>query len=78
MTDIIRLAWARFGIITGAIGDVQGRAVVTLFYWTVFVPFALLSRLTSDPLRLRGEHAKPHWIERPPVGVSLEEAREQG
>ncbi|MBK8026140.1 MAG: hypothetical protein IPK19_33330 [Chloroflexi bacterium] len=78
MSDIVRLAWARFGIITGAIGDLQGRAVVTIFYWTIFVPFALVSRLTSDPLRIRGEASKPHWIERTPAGNTLEEAREQG
>lgn len=79
MNEIIRLAWARFGIITGVIGEIQGRAIVTLFYYTILVPFGLGSRFLSDPLRFRRtENTKPHWIDRTPVGATLEEAREQG
>ena len=78
MNELFRLAWARFGIITGIIGEIQGRIVVTAFYYTFLVPFGLGSRLLSDPLRVRSEHSQPQWLDRPPVTASLEDAREQG
>ncbi|MDZ4769617.1 MAG: hypothetical protein SGJ24_10840 [Chloroflexota bacterium] len=79
MNEITRLAWARFGIITGILGDLQGRVIVTLFYFTVLVPFGIGSRLLSDPMRIRREeNRRPVWLDRPAVGISLEEAREQG
>jgi hypothetical protein len=79
LNEINRLAWARFGIITGILADLQGRLIVTLFYFTVLVPFGVSSRLFSDPLRIRREeNRRPIWLERAPVGSTLEEAREQG
>ncbi len=79
MNDINRLAWARFGIITGILADLQGRLIVTLFYFTILVPFGIGSRLFSDPLRIRREeNRRPVWLERHAVGSTLEEAQEQG
>lgn len=78
MNEIIRLAWGRFSTITGVIGDIQGRVVVTLFYYSFFIPFGLASRFLSDPLHMRGENARPQWLDRHPVGATLEEAQEQG
>jgi len=78
LNEIIRLAWARFGIITAIIGEVQGRIVVSLFYFTVLVPFGIGSRLLSDPLHIKGVNNSPKWIAREPVKSALEDAREQG
>ena len=44
--------WKRFGQI---IGDFLGRLVLTIFYFTLFVPFALIVRFLMDPLALRTE-----------------------
>lgn len=43
------------------IGDFQSRVVLTAFYFTVFVPFAVLTRLFSDPLRLRHRAPGTDW-----------------
>ncbi len=67
--------WARFKIIGAIVGDVQGRVIVTAFYYTVLAPFAIGSRLTSDPLRLR---AAGSWLPREPVSSGLDDARQQG
>lgn len=74
--EILRLATARFTIITGIIGDWQGRAIAFAFYFTVLVPFGIGSRLFTDPLRLRDE--RPTWVERDPVSSELDDARSQG
>ena len=77
MSEIIHLAWDRFKIIAGIVGDVQGRVIVTLFYFTILVPFGLGARLFGDALRIRSNNT-PQWLERPPVQNGLEEARRQG
>ena len=41
MSEIVHLAWDRFKIIAGIVGDVQGRVIVTLFYFTILVPFGI-------------------------------------
>ncbi|MBZ0297612.1 MAG: hypothetical protein K8L99_33960 [Anaerolineae bacterium] len=76
MRDIWRLAWDRFNLVGSIIGDVQGRVLVTAFYFTILLPFGLASRLFSDPLRRRV--AETHWLEREPVPTDLESARRQG
>ena len=75
MNDILHLAWDRFTVIAGIVGDVQGRIIVTLFYFTILVPFGIGSRLFSDPLHLK---SGPHWLDRHPVENGLTEARRQG
>ena len=75
MAQIAQTAWARWQIIGEAFGDFQGRLFAVLFYFTIFVPFALGVRLFSDPLRLRDKRAQ--WLEREPVGDTLEAARRQ-
>ena len=75
LNEIIQLMWARFKVIGRVVGDVQGRAIVTAFYYTILAPFAIGARLTSDPLRLRSASA---WLEREPVDNRLDGARQQG
>ena len=76
MTEIVKHAWHRFGIITSIIGDVQGRVIATLFYFTVLVPFGLGSRIASDPMRLRQQNSQ--WLARDEVPCDLDSAKRQG
>jgi hypothetical protein len=64
--------WRRFG---HAMGDLLARVVLTVFYFTVAVPFVLLAR-GRDPLGTRA--AARLWAERPPAEPSLDAARRQG
>lgn len=73
--QILRLAWDRLRVITAVIGDVQGRLIAMVFYYTLLVPFGVGARLFTDPLR---RHAGSAWLERPPVDSSLDDARMQG
>jgi len=78
LTEIIQLAWNRFKIITAIIGDVQGRLIATLFYFTILVPFGVMSRLLSDPLRLKTLAGDFSWLDRPAVPEELDAAQKQG
>ena len=72
---ILRLARERFNLIAAVIGDAQGRAILTTFYYTVLVPFSLLARSSGDTLQLRG---KPTWLDRDAVPDDIDSALDQG
>ena len=67
-------AWKRFGQF---MGDFLARAVLTLFYFTVLVPFGLGVTLLSDPLRTRRSGSQPMWLSRQTGDQSLDDARRQ-
>jgi hypothetical protein len=64
-------AWKRFG---QTIGDFIGRLVLTIFYFTLFMPFGLGVRFFGDPLAMRpNSHSK--WLERKTNDLTLEDSR---
>lgn len=72
--ETLRKLWHVWKRVGQAIGDFVARVVLTLFYFTIFVPFGLASRLFSDPLQLKG--GKPAaWLERTTADVKLDDAR---
>ena len=74
---ILKLVWARWKVIAHAIGDVQARIILSVFYFAVVGPFALMVRLSSDPLRLSPQ-LTPVWLPREPApGDALSAARRQ-
>jgi hypothetical protein len=73
--QLLRFAWKRFTLIAEIMGEVNGRVLVTAFYYTILVPFGLISRLATDPLNRK---TGPSWIERPPLKRDLDSARNQG
>jgi hypothetical protein len=64
-------AWKRIGQF---IGDAIGRVVLTVFYFTLFMPFALGVRLWGDPLAMRPHH-RAKWLERKTHDLTLEDTR---
>jgi len=76
---ILRLAWERFNIIGSVLGDVQGKVIARILYFTILVPFGIGSRLLIDPMVIRGKNRlTATWVERPAVPSDLNSAREQG
>lgn len=78
MREILQLAWDRFKIIAAIAGDAQANVIATLFYFTIVAPFGLISRLSSDPLRLTAPQQGSEWLERDPVHTEIEAAKRQG
>ncbi len=71
-------AWIRWKRLAHVIGNFQARVLLTVFYFVIVPPFALIVRLLKDPLTLRRPRtAKTFWIERPPEGAPAERARRQ-
>jgi MFS family permease len=61
--------WKAFGEF---LGNLLARIVLTVFYFTVFVPFALVARFFSDPLQVKSTPS-PHWRPRTTGDQKLED-----
>ena len=64
-------AWKRLGQF---IGDLIGRLVLTIFYFTIFLPFGLGVRLFGDRLGIKNG-LKPKWVRRETLDCTLDDAR---
>jgi hypothetical protein len=63
--------WKRFGQF---IGDQIGRVFLTVFYFTLFMPFALGVLLRGDPLTMR-HRRRAQWLERHTRDLTLKDSR---
>jgi hypothetical protein len=66
-------AWKRFGQF---MGDIVGRVVLTLFYFTIFMPFGLGVRLLGDRLDMKG-WMSPTWTKRETRDLDMKDVRRQ-
>ena len=66
-------AWKRFGRF---MGNFVTRIVLTLLYFTIFVPFGIGARMFTDPLQVKGERADA-WNQRKTGDKNLEEVMRQ-
>jgi hypothetical protein len=74
---ITRAVWNGWRARARNIGDFQSRLLLTVFYFTVLVPFALLLRLFGDPFRLHGRTPGTAWCQRAATDSSMDGARRQ-
>ena len=65
--------WKAFGRF---MGNMLARVVLSVFYFTVFVPFGLGVRLLSDPLQIK-TRPQDLWRSRVTVDQNLAEAERQ-
>jgi hypothetical protein len=64
-------AWKRVGKF---IGDFIGRLVLTIFYFTIFLPFGLGVRILGDPLDMKSKR-RIQWLERSTRDLSINDVR---
>ena len=75
-TVLVR-AWKAWQRVAHWIGEKQAIVVYTVLYFVVIGPIALVRRVSSDPLQLRGRRRASFWMPRAAMPVSLDEARRQ-
>jgi hypothetical protein len=66
--------WMRFGHF---MGDIVARVAMTIFYFTILLPFGVIVTLFSDPLDRKQTNKPPAWHSRTTGDRTLEEARRQ-
>ena len=72
--DFPRKVWNAWVKIGQVIGDFIGRLFLALLYFTIVVPFGLISRFFSDPMQIKGD-GNPEWVTRDEPESTIEEAR---
>ncbi len=72
-----RAAWQGWKRIAKKISNFQARVLLAIFYFTLFCPFALAVRWTSDPLGLKPGGARGWLPLKPSDEPPLERARRQ-
>ncbi|MCS7039219.1 MAG: hypothetical protein RMN24_06660 [Anaerolineae bacterium] len=75
---MLRRLWHEWLILARHIGSFQARVLITLVYFTLILPFGLLVRLLSDPLRRKAGQGNTMWQARATYDLDLERARRQG
>jgi hypothetical protein len=74
---MLRRLWDRWKTIAQIIGDFQARFLLTLFYFVIIPPAALMIRAFSDPLQLKPPRGASMWMPRASEPPSLDDARRQ-
>jgi hypothetical protein len=73
----LRQAWELWKRLGRLMGDLLGRVVLTVFYFTIFVPFAAIARVFTDPLQLKPAQRTSFWLAHETQDPTLDEARGQ-
>jgi hypothetical protein len=73
MLEPMRTGWKIWKRIGQFIGDWIGRLFLTVFYFTIFMPFALGVMLRGDPLAMRPHH-RANWLERKTRDLTLKDS----
>ena len=76
MLTLVKAFWRRWTRIAHTIGTFQARLLLTVLYLLLLPPFALIARLSADPLQLRPA-TTPAWLARPLQSPKLEDGRRQ-
>jgi hypothetical protein len=71
--NLLRQIWAKWKVVGQMIGDFVARILLTIFYFTIFMPFGLLVRLLSDPLDIK--RAQPTWLGRKTHELNIDDSR---
>lgn len=69
--------WSRWRELSQKAADVQARVLLTVFYFTLMLPFGLVFGLLKDPLRIKQRPHGSYWVERKPVSDKLADAQRQ-
>ncbi len=70
---LLKQIWKKWRGFGKAMGDVVARIVMTVFYFTVAIPFGVGVRLFRDPLGLKS--TKTGWLARDTKQETIEDAR---
>ena len=69
----LKLIWKKWRAFGKVMGDFVARVFMTVFYFTLAIPFGIGVRLFKDPLRLKSKETG--WLPRVAKTETIEEAR---
>jgi hypothetical protein len=72
----VKRIWEGWKRIATVIGEFQSRAILSVFYFVIVLPFGLGVRLFTDPLAIRGRR-QTGWMDFTDRARTVEEASRQ-
>ncbi len=79
--DALKKFWEGWKKIGQTIGDTVARVLLTVFYFTIMLPFGLATRLFGDRLDMKkwqhSSGSRPNWVARSTSDKQLDDARRQ-
>ena len=75
LTRNLKAIWEAWKSLVHKVGNFQARVILTVLYAIAVLPFGLLARLLSDPLRIKKRPTK--WLEHPPEVHDMSLAKKQ-
>jgi hypothetical protein len=77
IAGMARKLWERWKHVARKIGDFQARALMTLFYFLILGPVAMVIRWRSDPLAIKATTPRGWRDSEARDGAAMEQARRQ-
>ena len=75
--EMLGRLWERWKVLAQRIGDFQARVILTLVYFVILGPMAIVLKLLRDPLGLKPPAGSSIWVSKPAHEDSLEASRRQ-
>jgi hypothetical protein len=74
--NAIKRVWSGWKSLSHYIGDFQSRLLLSIFYFTLLLPFGLGARWFDDSLQLKFDRPlQSGWVKRPSAPHGLDDAR---
>ena len=74
---LLQAIWQRWKKFGRKLGDVQARLLLSLLYFTIFTPFALVVRWLCDPLSIKPRAQRGWCAKTEPKGSAMARALNQ-
>lgn len=73
----IKKLWQSWENFSKRMGSFQTRIILSLFYFIFVTPFALGIKIFSDPLKIKHQGSKSHWLSKKEIKYDLEQYKRQ-
>jgi hypothetical protein len=70
---LLKQLWKKWRAFGQVMGDFVARIFMTVFYFTVAIPFGIGVRVFKDPLHLKSQQTR--WLKRETKEETIEDAR---
>lgn len=77
MVNALKFLWEKWKKFAFKFGEFMSGVILTLFYFLIVTPHAILLKLFSDPLKIKKIHKTNGWHDKKPSSLNFEDAFKQ-
>ena len=74
---LMKKLWQSWKNFSNRMGSFQSRIMLSLFFFIIVSPFALAVKMLSDPLKIKYQSSKSHWLPKKEIHTDLEQFKRQ-